>query len=94
MALRPLQPGEALEVEIAERIPQGRKVALRSLECYLLAHGGPISENPAPGNMEDGITTLEERSLCAVQRAGTVMVADVLDYGERDIAIWKRGVTR
>jgi altronate dehydratase len=44
--------------------------------------------------MEDGVTTLEERSLCAVQRAGTVMVADVLDYGERDIAIWKRGVTR
>jgi hypothetical protein len=28
-----------------------------------------------------------------VQNAGTVTVADVLDHGERDIAIWKRGVT-
>jgi hypothetical protein len=28
-----------------------------------------------------------------VQKAGTEVVADVLDGGERDTAIWKRGVT-
>jgi hypothetical protein len=93
VALHPLDPGEAREVEIDEPIPQGHEVALRSFECYLLARGEPISEYPAPGNMDDGITTLEETSLCAVQESGTVMVADVLDYCERDIAVWKRGVT-
>ena len=43
--------------------------------------------------MEDGITTLDETSLCAVQKAGKVTAADVLDHCERDIAIRKRGVT-
>ena len=93
LALRPLEPGEALEVETNEPIPRGHKVALRGVEGYRLALGEPISENPAPGNREDIITSLEETSPCVVQKAGTEVVADVLDGGERDTAIWKRGVT-
>ena len=50
---------------------------------YFLGHGQPVSENPSPGNIEGGITTLEEKSLGAVQKAGTAPVADVLRYGER-----------
>ena len=50
---------------------------------YFLDHGQPVSENPSPGNIAGGITTLEEKSLGAVQKAGRAPVADVLRYGER-----------
>ncbi|CAN5353316.1 altronate dehydratase family protein [soil metagenome] len=45
-------------------------------------HGQPVSENPSPGNVAGGITTLEEKSLGAVQKAGRAVVADVRRYGE------------
>lgn len=50
---------------------------------YFLAHGQPVSENPSPGNLAGGITTLEEKSLGAVQKSGRAPVNDVLRYGER-----------
>ncbi|HYJ52908.1 MAG TPA: altronate dehydratase family protein [Allosphingosinicella sp.] len=50
---------------------------------YFIGHGQPISENPSPGNIAGGITTLEEKSLGAVQKAGHAPVTDVLRYGER-----------
>lgn len=49
---------------------------------YFLDHGEPVSENPSPGNIAGGITTLEEKSLGAVQKGGVAPVSDVLDYGE------------
>ncbi len=48
---------------------------------YFLDHGEPVSENPSPGNIAGGITTLEEKSLGAVQKGGAAPVCDVLDYG-------------
>ena len=50
---------------------------------YFLDHGEPVSENPSPGNIAGGITTLEEKSLGAVQKAGRAAVADVIRYGAR-----------
>jgi len=50
---------------------------------YFIAHGEPISENPSPGNIAGGITTLEEKSLGAVQKAGRGQVTEVLRYGDR-----------
>lgn len=50
---------------------------------YFLAHGEPVSENPSPGNLAGGITTLEEKSLGAIQKAGQGPLEDVLRYGER-----------
>jgi altronate hydrolase len=50
---------------------------------YFLDHGEPISENPSPGNVAGGITTLEEKSLGAVQKAGRGLVRDVINYGNR-----------
>lgn len=50
---------------------------------YFLDGGEPVSENPSPGNVAGGITTLEEKSLGAVQKAGRGRVADVLGYGAR-----------
>ena len=48
-----------------------------------VAHGQPIYENPSPGNRAGGITTLEEKSLGAVQKGGHTQVTQVLQYGER-----------
>ena len=38
--------------------------------------------NPAPGNYEGGITTLEEKSLGCVMKGGTSKVMEVLEYAE------------
>jgi altronate hydrolase len=50
---------------------------------YFLDNGQPIYENPSPGNIAGGITTLEEKSLGAVQKGGRAPVTQVLRYGER-----------
>ncbi|WP_423140704.1 UxaA family hydrolase [Parablastomonas sp. CN1-191] len=49
---------------------------------YYLDQGLPVSENPSPGNLAGGITTLEEKSLGAVQKAGQAPLHAVIDYGE------------
>ncbi|WP_347302515.1 altronate dehydratase family protein [Croceibacterium sp. TMG7-5b_MA50] len=56
---------------------------VNGFKAYFLKHGEPISENPSPGNVAGGITTLEEKSLGAVQKGGRAAVVDVLRYGER-----------
>jgi altronate hydrolase len=50
---------------------------------YFTAAGQQVSENPSPGNLAGGITTLEEKSLGAVQKAGDASLTQVLRYGER-----------
>lgn len=50
---------------------------------YFTAAGQKVSENPSPGNQAGGITTLEEKSLGAVQKAGDAPLTQVLRYGER-----------
>lgn len=54
---------------------------VRDFKQYFLRHGEPVSENPSPGNIAGGITTLEEKSLGAVQKGGTVPLVDVRRYG-------------
>jgi len=62
---------------------------VNDFKSYFLSHGEPISENPSPGNIEGGVTTLEEKSLGAVQKAGRGQVTQVLRYGEQ---VDRRGV--
>ncbi len=50
---------------------------------YFLAHNQPVFENPSPGNKAGGITTLEEKSLGAVQKGGQSPLNEVLRYGQR-----------
>lgn len=38
--------------------------------------------NPAPGNIEGGITTLEEKSLGCIHKAGHAPIQEVLEYAE------------
>lgn len=67
----------------ADRNVFDRIVALvNDFKGYFLSHGEPVSENPSPGNIAGGITTLEEKSLGAVQKAGRAQVIDVIGYGQ------------
>ena len=47
------------------------------------AHGEGVADNPSPGNIAGGITTLEEKSLGAVQKGGHALVTDVIPYAAR-----------
>ncbi len=49
---------------------------------YFTRHGQVIYENPAPGNKEGGITTLEEKSLGCILKGGRSPVQAVLSYGQ------------
>lgn len=49
---------------------------------YFIDHGQPIHENPSPGNLAGGITTLEEKSLGAVQKGGRATVTQALRYAD------------
>lgn len=55
---------------------------VNDFKAYFIEHGQPVSENPSPGNIAGGITTLEEKSLGAVQKAGDATLTQVLAYGE------------
>jgi altronate hydrolase len=48
---------------------------------YFVRHGQPVYENPSPGNKDGGITTLEEKSLGALQKGGRAPVRQVARYG-------------
>ena len=64
-----------------ERVFDGIVAMVNGFKRYFLDHGEPVSENPSPGNIAGGITTLEEKSLGAVQKGGHAVVEDVLSYG-------------
>ena len=49
---------------------------------YFTDHDQPVHENPSPGNIAGGITTLEEKSLGAVQKAGQAALTSVIGYGQ------------
>jgi altronate hydrolase len=55
---------------------------INDFKAYFIRHGQSIYENPSPGNKAGGLTTLEEKSLGAVQKGGQAPVARVLRYGE------------
>ncbi|MBQ4624635.1 MAG: altronate dehydratase [Clostridia bacterium] len=50
---------------------------------YFVANGEPISENPTPGNVAGGISTLEEKSLGCTQKSGSAPVSSVLRIGDQ-----------
>lgn len=57
-----------------------RSVILNFRESYQ-RQGFPVYENPSPGNRAGGITTLEEKSLGCIRKAGRGTITEVIDYG-------------
>ena len=54
---------------------------VNDFRAYFRKHNEPVDENPSPGNKAGGITTLAEKSLGCVQKAGQAPIAQVLPYG-------------
>jgi len=51
-------------------------------QAYVSKFGGNLDNNPSPGNKTGGITTILEKSLGAVAKAGSTNLVDVLKYAE------------
>ena len=59
---------------------------IRNFRQYFIDHGEGIADNPSPGNIAGGISTLEEKSLGCVQKAGKVPLCGALNFGERPVS--------
>lgn len=62
----------------------GRKLVdlLEWWEDYAAKHGSEMNNNPTPGNKMGGLTTILEKSLGAVAKAGSSNLNGVYQYGE------------
>lgn len=74
----------------SEEIYEKYRKMIENFKKFYTDNGFPVYENPSPGNKKGGITTLEEKSLGCVEKAGTTKIVDVLDYGE---IVKKQGVS-
>jgi altronate hydrolase len=59
-------------------------------EDYTRKNGAEINANPSPGNKAGGLTTILEKSLGAMAKAGSTNLVDVVGYAE---AVTKKGFT-
>ncbi len=74
----------AVSREVGEKL-----VALmRWWEEYTEREGAEMNANPSPGNKAGGLTTILEKSLGAMAKAGSTNLVDVLNYAE---AVTKKG---
>lgn len=75
--------------QLLTRRARNREVGERLLEriewwkSHTARFGGSIDNNPTPGNKAGGLTTILEKSLGAVAKAGTTPLMGVYEYGER-----------
>jgi altronate hydrolase len=62
----------------------GRKLVdvMRWWEEYTAREGAEMNANPSPGNKAGGLTTILEKSLGAMAKAGTTNLVDVVRYAE------------
>jgi altronate dehydratase large subunit len=65
-------------------VARGIRRITREMQRRALAAGGDmLGGQPSHGNIQGGITTIEEKSLGAVSKAGSGTIHGVLDYAER-----------
>lgn len=70
---------KALTPVIAETV----LAMVRRCEQYAIDMGQDLrGSQPTPGNIEGGITTIEEKSLGCIYKAGTAPLVGTLEYGE------------
>ncbi|WP_111431376.1 altronate dehydratase family protein [Rhodobacteraceae bacterium DSL-40] len=64
--------------------PTGRRLVdlIEWWEDYTARNFGEMDNNPSPGNKRGGLTTILEKSLGAVAKAGTAPLSGVYRYGE------------
>ena len=69
----------AVNSEVGERLVE----RIRWWEDYTSRNDCAMDNNPSPGNKRGGLTTILEKSLGAVAKAGTAPLADVRKYAEK-----------
>jgi altronate hydrolase len=84
--------GETTEIYGAEHLLTRRAVSakvgkklvdrIKWWEWYTGVFGATIDNNPSPGNKAGGLTTIYEKSLGALAKAGSTPLVDVVDYAE------------
>ncbi|OJW16273.1 MAG: galactonate dehydratase [Planctomycetales bacterium 71-10] len=84
--------GETTEIYGAEHLltrratseAVGRKLVdrIRWWEWYTGVFGAEINNNPSPGNKAGGLSTIYEKSLGALAKAGSTPLVDVVDFAE------------
>ena len=85
--------GETTEIYGAEHLLTRRAVSravgeklverIKWWEWYAGVFGAEINNNPSPGNKAGGLTTIYEKSLGALAKAGSTPLVDVVGYAER-----------
>ncbi len=85
--------GETTEIYGAEHLLTRRAVRrevgeklierIRWWEWYAGIFGAELNNNPSPGNKEGGLTTIYEKSLGALAKAGSSPLVDVVGFAER-----------
>ena len=85
--------GETTEIYGAEHLLTRRAVSrevgeklverIKWWEWYTGVFGAEINNNPSPGNKAGGLTTIYEKSLGALAKAGSTPLVDVVGYAER-----------
>ena len=68
----------AASKEVGEKLVE----RIKWWEWYTGMFGAEINNNPSPGNKEGGLTTIYEKSLGAIAKAGTTAMVDVYQYAE------------
>ncbi|HEY6644984.1 altronate dehydratase family protein [Povalibacter sp.] len=72
-----------MERAASREVFDGIVSVVNDFKDYFLRNNQAVHENPSPGNIAGGITTLEEKSLGAVQKGGHATVTQVIRYAER-----------
>jgi arabinonate dehydratase len=85
--------GETTEIYGAEHLLTRRAVTrkvgeklverIKWWEWYAGIFGAELNNNPSPGNKEGGLTTIYEKSLGALAKAGSSPLVDVVGFAER-----------
>jgi altronate hydrolase len=68
---------------ISEEVGQKLVARIRWWEEHVRLHHASIDNNPTYGNKEGGLTTIYEKSLGAIAKAGVAPLSDVLLYAQR-----------
>ncbi len=72
-----------IERAITPQVAADLRERLNWWQRHAGAHGGVLDNNPSPGNKDGGLTTILEKSLGAVAKAGSAPLNGVLSYSER-----------
>lgn len=67
----------------SDEVGQALIARIKWWEQYAAQNGGSMDNNPSPGNKLGGITTILEKSLGAVAKAGSTPLRAVYDYAEK-----------